>query len=152
MKKFLFDSIAGVTYGLIWATDRLFSVPLAVFAFMHGAHRVTIARTGFFFMKVIDPIQCKLAEAITDSEDVEAQDELSTQSMELQLMESSYKVRDHAKQLGDWTDQHTEAIEAIGNALLLEVGWDEESVEHHMRSVVESIDGLQMDSWFEDED
>jgi len=72
--------------------------------------------------------------------------------MELKLMESSYKVRDHAKETGDWTDHHTEAIEAIGNALLLDIGWDERSVQQHMKSVVESIDGLTMDSWFEDDE
>ena len=76
-------------------------------------------------------------EAETDPE------ELKRQGLELNLMQTSYKVRDHAKESGDWTDHHTEAIEAIGNALLLDLGWDEEAVEQHMKSVVESIDGLE---------
>ena len=79
-------------------------------------------------------------------------EELTRQSTELGLLQSSYKVRDHARETGDWTDHHTEAIEAIGTALLLDIGWEEEAVENHMREVVESIDGLQFDAWFEDED
>jgi len=103
---------------------------------------------GYFFMKKIDETRCKVVEAESEADPAE----LKVQSMELKLLESSYKVRDHAQETGDWTDHHTEAIEAIGTALLLDIGWDEQSVEQHMKSVVESIDGLEFDAWFEDGD
>lgn len=148
MKKFLFNGITRHTYALIWFSDRFFSFSAAIPMTLGKAARVSVANFGYFFMNAIDPIRCKTAE-LENSADPE---ELKIQSMELQLIDSSYKVRDHAQQAGDWTDQHTEAIEAIGNALLLEVGWDEESVEHHMRNVVESIDGLSFDAWFDDDD
>ena len=148
MKNLAFQIFTRLTYGLIWFSDRFFAVPVAAMLWLQQAARVSVATAGYWLMKKIDEPRCKMieAEAETDPE------ELSRQGMELKLMESSYKVRDHAKETGDWTDHHTEAIEAIGNALLLDIGWDERAVEQHMRSVVESIDGLTMDSWFEDED
>jgi hypothetical protein len=148
MKNIAFQIFTRLTYGLIWFSDRFFAVPVAAMLWLQQAARVSVATAGYWLMKKIDEPRCKMieAEAETDPE------ELSRQGMELKLMESSYKVRDHAKETGDWTDHHTEAIEAIGNALLLDIGWDERAVEQHMRSVVESIDGLTMDSWFEDED
>jgi hypothetical protein len=148
MKKFLFEGVTRQTYALIWFSDRFFAFFSAIPLTLGKAARVSVANVGYFFMKAIDPVRCKIAEVENEADPVE----LKTQSMELQLLESSYKVRDHAKEIGDWTDHHTEAIEAIGNALLLDVGWDEESVEHHMRTVVESIDGLEFDAWFEDDD
>ena len=148
MKNFAFQIFTRLTYGLIWFSDRFFAVPVAAMLWLQQSARVSVATAGYWLMKKIDEPRCKMieAEAETDPE------ELSRQGMELKLMESSYKVRDHAKETGDWTDHHTEAIEAIGNALLLDIGWDERAVEQHLKSVVESIDGLSLDSWFEDDD
>ena len=147
MKNLLFETITRFTYALIWFSDRFFAIPAAVMLWLQQAARFNVANVGYFFMRRIDAARCKMAEieAETDPE------ELKRQGLELNLMQTSYKVRDHAKESGDWTDHHTEAIEAIGNALLLDLGWDEEAVEQHMKSVVESIDGLEFDSWFEDE-
>jgi hypothetical protein len=99
-------------------------------------------------MRVTDARRCEIIETEANADPFE----LEMQTMELKLLESSYKVRDHAKETGDWTDQHTEAIEAIGTALHTELGWDEDSVMHHMQSVVQSIPGLELESWFEDEE
>ena len=148
MKKFLFEGVTRHTYALIWVSDRFFSIPAAVLLWLGQAARFSVANFGYFFMSKIDPLRCKIAEAENDTDP----DELKLQSLELKLMQSSYKVRDHAKESGDWTDHHTEAIEAIGNALYEELGWSEEAVTSHLKSVVESIDGLEMDSWLEDED
>ena len=69
--------------------------------------------------------------------------ELQQQSTELQLLGSALQVRDHAKDNEDWTDRHTEALNAIGDALIAEAGWQEESVHAYLRDLVESIEGLQ---------
>lgn len=147
MKNFLFETITRITYGLIWFSDRFFAVPVAIGLWLQAAARISVAKVGYFFMKRIDATRCKMVEAEADSDP----EELERQKTELGLMMSSYKVRDHARETGDWTDHHTEAIEAIGTALLLDMGWDEESVEAHMKSVVESIDGLSFDGWFEED-
>lgn len=147
MKKSLFNTVTWLTYAAIWCTDRAFGVPAASLMFVQSFVRRWIATAGYVFMSRLDPVRCKAAEAEADTDP----NELERQGMELKLIQSAYQVRDHAKESGDWTDQHTEAIEAIGNALLLDMGWDEESVQEHLRSVVESIDGLTMDGWFEED-
>ena len=147
MKKALFNLITMLTYTSIWLTDRVFGIPSAALLWLGVRVRQAIAGFGYFFMKRLDPTQCKTAEAENETEPAE----LSKQALELKLMHSSYKVRDHAKETGDWTDHHTEAMEAIGNALLLELGWEEDAVNDHIKSVVESIDGLKFDGWFEED-
>ena len=148
MKKILFNVVTWNTYALIWVTDRVFETPATALLWLQAKARMLIAKIGYKLMKKIDPIRCKVAEAENES----PPDALQRQKMELQLLQSSYKVRDHAKQTGDWTDKHTEAIEAIGNALLLDMGWDEDSVHDHMKSVVESIEGLTLEGWFDEEE
>ena len=146
MKKALFNLITMTTYTSIWISDRIFGVPSAALLWLGIRVRQAIAGFGYFFMTRLDPVQCRAAEAENQSDP----GELNRQNMELKLLQSSYKVRDHAKETGDWTDHHTEAMEAIGNALLLELGWEEDAVNDHIKSVVESIDGLKFDGWFED--
>lgn len=147
MKKALFNAITMLTYTSIWISDRVFGMPAAALLWLGVKVRQTIAGFGYFFMTRLDPVQCKAAEAENETHP----GELNRQGLELKLMQSSYKVRDHAKETGDWTDHHTEAMEAIGNALLLELGWEEDAVNDHIKSVVESIDGLEFDGWFEED-
>ena len=147
MKKALFNAITMLTYASIWISDRVFSTPAAILVWMGVRTRQFIAGFGYFFMTKLDPAQCKAAEVENQTDPAE----LNRQGMELKLMQSSYKVRDHAKETGDWTDHHTAAMEAIGNALLLEVGWEEDAVNEHIKSVVESIEGLKFDGWFEED-
>lgn len=148
MKNFAFETVTRFTYGLIWVSDRFFAFPVAVCLWLAQAARMSVANVGYFFMRMIDETRCKAVEAEAETEE----GELERQGMELKLMESSYKVRDHAVETGDWTDSHTEAIEAIGNALLLDMGWEEDAVQHHMKTVVESVDGLEFESWFDDDE
>lgn len=147
MKNIAFQFFTRLTYGLIWFSDRFFAVPVAAMLWLQQSARVSVATVGYWIMKKVDEPRCSMIEAEAEVDP----EELTRQGMELKLMESSYKVRDHARETGDWTDHHTEAIEAIGTALLLDIGWDERAVEQHLKSVVESIDGLSMDSWFEDD-
>lgn len=147
MKKALFATVTFLVYASIWLTDRLFGLPAALLLWIQFNLRTFIARVGYPLMEKIDPVKCKIAEAENDTDP----SELKLQDLELKLMQSSYKVRDHAKETGDWTDAHTEALEAIGNSLLLDMGWEEDAVNSHLKSVVESIDGLQFDGWFEED-
>ena len=59
------------------------------------------------------------------------------------LLASANQVRDHARETGDWTDRHTEALNAIGDALMMEAGWEEDSVHQYLKGLVESIEGLE---------
>ena len=147
MKKILFNTVTFLTYASIWLIDRIFGLPAVALLWLKEFIRQGVATFGFKIMTKLDPVQCKLAEAENETSELE----LNKQSLELKLMQSSYKVRDHAKETGDWTEHHTDAITAIGNALLLDMGWSEDDVNDHLKSVVESIDGLQFDGWFEED-
>ena len=148
MKRFLFDATARVSYLLLWINEKVFTAPIWVLERIEDVIRAIIANVGYGLMHLIDPIKCKAVEAKMSIPDAE----LESQTTELALLKSAYQVRDHAQAMGDWTDQHSEAMEAIGTALLTEVGWDEEHVHNHLKEVVESIDGLTFDTYFEDED
>lgn len=147
MKKILFNTVTFLTYASIWLIDRIFGLPAAALLWLQALIRTSVATAGFRVMSKLDPIQCKLAEAENDTSEAD----LSKQGLELKLMQSSYQVRDHAKEMGDWTEHHTDAMTAIGNALLLDMGWSEDDVNNHLKSVVESIDGLRFDGWFEED-
>jgi len=146
MQKFFFDAVATVTYSLIWCSDRVFGVPSAVLVWLAQRNRVLLANVGFFIMQTIDPARAKQVEAEGESDPFD----LGVQAMELKLLSSSYQVRDDARRVGGWTDLHSDAIEAIGTALLLDIGWEEEDVHSHLRSVVESIDGFTYKSFRDD--
>ena len=147
MQELIFDAVTNVTCFLIWLSDRFFGIPSAALVWLGQKTRVVIARIGFSIMKLIDPSKAKTAELETENDPVE----LATQGMELKLLSAAYKVRDHAIETGDWTDHHSEAIEAVGNALLLDIGWEEEHIHAHLKAVVESIDGLEYDVFPEGE-
>jgi len=148
MKNFLFQLFTRGTVSMLWLSDKFFGIPVAILLWLAAFFRVNIAKVGYVLMRVTDARRCEIIETEANADPFE----LEMQTMELKLLDSSYKVRDHAKEIGDWTDQHTEAIEAIGTALHTELGWDEDSVMDHMQSVVQSIPGLELESWFEDEE
>ena len=107
-----------------------------------------LSGTGLFLMRAIDSKRLDIYSNIlasTEQEEEGVMSELETQNIELRLLASASQVRDHAKELGEWTNRHTEAIEAIADALVFETGWEEDSVHQYMREVVESIDGLEYD-------
>lgn len=146
MQKFFFEAIATVTYGFIWVSDRVFSLPAAFLLWIGQGVRIFFANVGFFFMSRVDPIRARQVEAESDNNPLD----LNVQSLELRLLNSSYQVRDNAIAVGGWTEYHSEAINAIGSALLLDIGWEEEDVHAHLKSVVESIDGFKYNSFRED--
>ena len=100
-----------------------------------------IGNTGYWLMKKIDGKRLSMYEKLIEA--AEGNSELESQAMELRLLASANQVRDHARETEDWTDRHTEALNAIGDALMFEAGWEEESVHQYLKGLVESIDGLE---------
>lgn len=101
-----------------------------------------IGSIGYSLMKAIDAKKLNSYEKLIEASE-EQGSELKAQSMELRLLSSANQVRDHARETSDWTDRHTEALNAIGDALMIEAGWEEESVHQYLRGLVESIEGLE---------
>ena len=100
-----------------------------------------LGTTGYWMLRLADSKRLALHDSINHQDDQPS--ELEMQNMELRLLASAVQVRDHAKKTNDWTDRHTEALNAVGDALIVEAGWEEDAVHQYLRSLVESIDGLE---------
>ena len=131
MRAFLFKAVTQTSAALIGLTGWLNFAALKV-----------IGNVGYFLMKLIDAKKVKSYEKLIEASEGEGS-ELESQAIELRLLSSANQVRDHARETDDWTDRHTEALNAIGDALMVEAGWEEESVHQYLRSLVESIEGLE---------
>ena len=130
MRGFLFNFVA-----------QVFAFQIAVVSWVSNLLLRILGNVGYFFMKAIDNRRLEVYSNLQKAQDQGG--ELQMQSMELRLLASANQVRDHAKETEDWTDRHTEALNAIGDALIAEIGWEEESVHQYLKSLVESIDGLE---------
>ena len=134
MKPALFRATSYATYALIWLSDRLFGLVIWLLSWAAHLSRVAIANIGKLALEKGFPEQYA---------EVEEQLSLESQQTELDLLASVTKLKEHAISIGEWTDQHTEAINAVGNALLNDCDWDEEHIHQYMRGVIESVPGLQ---------
>lgn len=130
MRKFAFN-----------ITAQFFALQIALIQNISYILLTIVGNIGYFFMNLIDSKRLGIYNNMIESQ--ENTSELQQQSTELQLLGSALQVRDHAKDNEDWTDRHTEALNAIGDALIAEAGWQEESVHAYLRDLVESIEGLQ---------
>lgn len=137
MKNFLFQAVAKVSAFFIRTNLRVVTTVNSL-----------IGQLAYAVMIIIDKKKLAIYEQIAVSEGF-GPSELTVQQTELNLLNSASQVRDHAKETGDWTDQHTEAINAIAGSLILEFGWSEDQVNRYLKEVVESIDGLQfgLEDW-----
>ena len=133
MTKILFNVTSWSVYSAIWVSDRMFAFWIWIFSNLAFLHRKNIAKYGMVLMHTVAP---------EEAEQAQAQLELENQQTELNLLATVSKLKEHALEIDDWTDQHTEAIQAIGNALMVECNWEEEDVHHYLKGVVESIPGL----------
>lgn len=134
MKPFLFSAISRTTYAIIWVLDQSVNLFARIVAYVAGALRWLVARTGQFLMEKLTPEQFN---------EVQRQIEFEIQQTELKLLSSASDLKEHAVDIGEWTESHTEAINAIGNALLNDCNWEEQHVHDYLRRVVESVPGLQ---------
>ena len=130
MRSLLFNVVTQAFASVIWLINSSNTVLLKM-----------VGNTGYFLMKAIDADRLNVYEKLMEAQ--EGSSELESQAMELRLLSSANQVRDHARENDDWTDRHTEALNAIGDALIVEAGWEEESVHQYLKSLVESIDGLE---------
>ena len=130
MRTFLFNAVTQTSAGIILVLTKVHNLSLSI-----------VGGIGYTLMKLIDAKRLNMYEKVLEAS--EEGSELSAQAMELRLLASANQVRDHARETADWTDRHTEALNAIGDALMVEAGWKEESVHQYLKSLVESIEGLE---------
>ena len=138
MRSFFFETSVKLTYSLIWIVERVGAVFIAVPLWTTQNLKSLIANVGMFFIEKLGADEVKEAEQYA----IEVE-EAKGYNTELKLLAAAGKVRDHAEELGDWTDDHTEAINSVGEALLNACEWEEDAVHQYLRSIVESIEGLE---------
>lgn len=136
MKKFLFNTVSRTVALMIIIVTAVANLVVWAVGGINGF----LGRSGYALMHAIDKDRLKMYE---DMMNPEAAAELHLQGLELKLLGAAQQVRDHAKETGDWTDSHTDAINAVGEALVVEAGWQEENVHVYLKEIVESIDGLE---------
>lgn len=141
MKSFLFEATVRITYFLVWLVERVGAVAVFIPLWITQKLKWLVATIGHALMMALDS---ERVEGI-EQDGMAADDETETKAIhdELSLLTTATKVRDHAEELGDWTESHTEALNAIGDALLNHCYWEEENVHQYLRGVVESIEGLE---------
>ena len=122
--------------------SQLSAWTIMIFQWIGLTGSTAAGKLGYALMARIDRQKLSMYEGLLQPE---GPSELEAQNLELKLLASAAQVRDHAQNTGDWTDTHSDAISAIGEALLGEIGWQEDSVHQYLREIVESIDGLEYD-------
>ena len=132
MRGLAFKIVTQASAWLIWLITFVNTVSLKV-----------VGNIGYFLMNLIDKKRVEMYSQLLEGFEQPGMSELESQAMELRLLASANQVRDHAKETEDWTDRHTEALNAIGDALISEAGWQEDSVHQYLKGLVESIDGLE---------
>ena len=133
MRRFFFGLHAKILAQWIQAIndfhDRLTDVLLDLGVF----HQQVVAKVGYKLMEML------YGDLLKEAEDHLA---LQTQTMELQLLAKATELKEHAIEIGDWTEHHTIALNAIGKALLEDCQWEEVHVHAYLKNVVESVPGL----------
>ena len=132
MRAFLFNAVASVGAFLISSIK-----------WVSGTLTTAIGHTGAFLMKRIDGKRLAVYTKLTEELSSPWPSELDQQATELKLLAAAMQIRDHALETQDWTDNHTAHLEAIGDALVHEAGWEVDHVDRYLAEIVESIDGLE---------
>ena len=130
MRTFLFNAVTQTSAGIILVLTKVHNLSLSI-----------VGGVGYTLMRLIDAKRLGMYEKLLEAS--QEGSELESQAIELRLLSSANQVRDHARETNDWTDRHTEALNAIGDALMVEAGWQEESVHQYLKGLVESIEGLE---------
>jgi hypothetical protein len=137
MKKLLFNGVAVTIFWLIQALDFTLRAIVWLESVLVALLRVGVAKLGLALMIAIDK------QAYEDTiEEARAAEEMEQQTTELELLSNATKLKEHALETGEWTDDHSEALNAIGNALLNDCDWDEDDIHRYLKEVVESGTGL----------
>ena len=141
MQKKLFRFVSNASVFSLKILDNLYGFQQAIFRFVYENTRVVLGKIGYTAMKIVDSKKVKLYENMIDSMG-KSKSTLEDQQTELKLLGSAVTIRDHALKTGDWTDHHSEALQAIGNNLANTFDWDEDSIHQYFKEVVEKIPDL----------
>lgn len=143
MRRFLFGLHAKVLAQWLQAIDTFHDRLTDLLLDLGIFHQQVVAKAGYFLMRVL------YSDLL---EETEQQMALQTQTMELTLLAKATELKEHAVEIGDWTEHHTLALNAIGKALVEDCQWEEVHVHAYLKNVVESVPGLYYQAGEEDDE
>ena len=132
MRGFIFHTTAAVLGFSIRATQFVSNVVLT-----------SLGSVGYFLLRLIDKNRLAGYQALLQQTEEPEVTDLQTQQTELNLLSTAAQLRDHARENGGWGPDHEYALNAIGDALLNQLFWEEEAVHQYLKEIVESIDGYE---------
>jgi|GEM_PF-1604375 len=133
MKETLFNVTAQVGKWIIVGIHELGE--LIIFG-VEAVSNFFVWVAGNIFAAVLSLID---AERVKHAEHVAEQHPLA---MELEILGAVTHVKEDALEKKKWTEQHSIALNILGNRLFNECEWEEQRIHDYMRRVVESIPGL----------
>ena len=115
MKRFLFNTVSFLGANSIRVIQFISRLVLGAVELVGISAIKFIAALSYHLMMWLDPEHMKLVAEMSNG-----QDNVGKQQTELKLLGAASHVKEHAETTGNWTDSHSDALEAIGNALLNE--------------------------------
>lgn len=143
MKNLLFQSVSAVGGLLITSLHAV------------GTFLVLLVQKIFTSLIWIIANACKIILSVVDSERVEYAKQAVLQSsmtLELEILSAITKVKEDAIERKFWTEDHSTALNVLGNKLFSECNWDEDRIHDYIRRVVESLPGLSYATGEDDDD
>jgi hypothetical protein len=133
MKRFFFESIARIGKWLIVGLSEISELLCLGVEKLFEIFVWIVANIVKLLLSAIDKDRVEHAEQALDQ---------SVMSRELEILASISAVKEDALASKYWSNNHSEALNVLGNRLLNECDWDEERIHDYMRRAVESIPGL----------
>ena len=136
MRNFLYETIGRSC--VLFATTTEFVGNALVWIVVKSAEflRVSYAHFCMWLLKIVDGKRVKAEQEANEQSRVSA---------ELALMQAAVHVKESSIEIGDWTEEHSEALNMIGVGLINECNWEAAQVHHYFKPLVESIEGLNYD-------
>lgn len=138
MRKLAFETAVRLTAATIWVVDKITWLVVGVPAFLLMSLKVNVAKFGMWLMQTLDQPRLEAAE-----ERIDNKNEAAVHNAELGLLRTASLIKENAEETGEWTDHHTEALNEVGEALVVHCEWDEDDVHATLKRIVESIEGLE---------
>lgn len=136
MRSFLYETVGKSCYW--FAATVEFTGNALIWAIAKAAQ---LLRVGYahFCMWLLKRIDSKRVQAEKDAT------EENRTSSELALMAAAVSVKESSIEMGDWTEEHSHALNMIGVSLINECNWEPAAVHRYFKPLVESIEGLEYD-------
>lgn len=133
MRNFLYESVGRSCILFARASDGLSNIIVYLTVKILESLKVACAHFCMWLLSRIDSKRVANEKSVNEQIRVNA---------ELALMAAAVHVKEAAEESGDWTEEHSEALNMIGVNLIHECNWEPVAVHRYFKPLVEAIEGL----------